>query len=92
MSRLSTTRTLVVAHGTGFDSSYRHHGTRADEEAVAAWRRLEPHRAAQARGREAVFRDYRLRIASVVRDYGKHERGEVPGDSRAFHGDTTPLR
>src|SRR5581483_5602983 len=41
-----------------------------DEAAVAAWRNVEHHREAQKRGREGVFRDYRLRIASVVRDYG----------------------
>src|SRR5262245_50632158 len=41
-----------------------------DEVAVAAWRNVERHRAAQKRGRDGVFRDYRLRIAGVVRDYG----------------------
>jgi heme-degrading monooxygenase HmoA len=49
-----------------------------DEEAVAAWRNLAPHRAAQAEGRAEVFRDYRLRIAGVVRDYGMTERAQVP--------------
>lgn len=57
-----------------------------DEEAVAAWRNVESHRAAQKRGREGVFRDYRLRIASVVRDYGMAERAEAPSDSRAVNG------
>jgi hypothetical protein len=36
-------------------------------------------------GRTEVFRDYRLRIASVVRDYGMTARDEAPADSRAFH-------
>ncbi|WP_043642340.1 antibiotic biosynthesis monooxygenase family protein [Chromobacterium haemolyticum] len=49
-----------------------------DEEAVAAWRRLEPHRAAQRQGREALFADYRLRVAAVLRDYGMDEREQVP--------------
>ena len=53
-----------------------------DEAAVAAWRRVEAHRAAQHAGRARLFRDYRLRIASVVRDYGLHERAEAPADSR----------
>jgi heme-degrading monooxygenase HmoA len=44
-----------------------------DEGAVAAWRRVEEHRAAQARGRAGLFRDYRLRVATVVRDYGLHD-------------------
>ena len=54
-----------------------------DERAVAAWRNLEAHRAAQKEGREEVFRDYRLRIASVVRDYGMSDRAQAPSDSRA---------
>ena len=56
-----------------------------DDEAVRAWRNLEGHRAAQARGRGGVFADYRLRVASVLRDYGLKERDEAPGDSRAAH-------
>ncbi|MGO7428607.1 antibiotic biosynthesis monooxygenase, partial [Rhizobium ruizarguesonis] len=31
------------------------------------------------------FADYRLRIASVVRDYGMFERDEAPADSRSVH-------
>lgn len=56
-----------------------------DEEAVARWRKFEGHRAAQAKGRAGVFADYRLRVATVVRDYGMFERGEAPADSRAIH-------
>ena len=56
-----------------------------DEQAVRAWRNVEAHRAAQARGRSGVFADYRLRVASVMRDYGKGERAEAPHDSRAAH-------
>ena len=62
-----------------------------DEEAVAAWRALEAHRDAQSRGRNGVFRDYRLRVATVKRDYGKTERGQAPADSlRAHNGKRTP--
>jgi len=57
-----------------------------DEEAVRAWRSLEGHRLAQAKGRNGVFADYRLRVASVLRDYGKNERNEAPADSRNVHG------
>ncbi len=57
-----------------------------DEAAVAAWRQLEPHRAAQDRGRQEVFRTYRLRVAAVSRDYGMTERAEAPHDSRQRHG------
>jgi heme-degrading monooxygenase HmoA len=57
-----------------------------DEAAVAAWRNLEPHRAAQMRGRGDIFRDYRLRIAGVIRDYGMHARAQAPADSRGRNG------
>ncbi len=61
-----------------------------DEAAVARWRALEAHRAAQAAGRgteaPALFADYRLRIAGVVRDYGLEDRVQAPVDSRARHG------
>jgi heme-degrading monooxygenase HmoA len=57
-----------------------------DEQAILAWRSLERHRSAQAKGRAGVFADYRLRVASVVRDYGMVDRAEAPPDSRAVHG------
>lgn len=57
-----------------------------DEEAVSAWRNLERHRNAQVIGRGGVFADYRLRVASVMRDYGMQERGDAPKDSREVHG------
>lgn len=58
-----------------------------DEDALAAWRNTEDHRQAQRAGRGGVFDDYRLRIASVVRDYGLTERREqAPADSRSAHG------
>jgi heme-degrading monooxygenase HmoA len=57
-----------------------------DEEAVAGWRRVEPHRTAQRAGRTEVFRDYRLRVAAVVRDYGMSERDQAPADSRERNG------
>jgi heme-degrading monooxygenase HmoA len=57
-----------------------------DEAAVQAWRNLEAHRAAQAKGRAEVFADYRLRIAGVIRDYGMSEREQAPSDSRSRHG------
>ena len=56
-----------------------------DDDAVEQWRQLEAHRAAQIRGRAQVFADYRLRVASVIRDYGKDERAEAPKDSRVYH-------
>ena len=57
-----------------------------DEQAVQAWRNVEHHRQAQAAGRGGVLRDYRLRVAGVIRDYGMIERAEAPKDSRAANG------
>ena len=57
-----------------------------DEDAVCAWRNLAAHRGAQARGRAGVFSDYRLRVATVIRDYSLKERTHAPDDSRDVHG------
>ena len=57
-----------------------------DESCLAAWRNLESHRAAQRAGRQAMFRDYRIRIVQVVRDYGLDDREQAPADSRRLHG------
>ena len=57
-----------------------------DEAAIARWRSLAAHRRAQAKGRGGIFRDYRLRIAAVHRDYGMFDRQHAPDDSRSAHG------
>ncbi len=49
-----------------------------DAAAVDRWRRHEEHRRAQRAGRSGIFRDYRLRVAAVVRDYGMDERAQAP--------------
>ena len=49
-----------------------------DEAAIREWRSAEEHKLAQHAGRESVFADYRLRVASVLRDYGMFERDEAP--------------
>jgi heme-degrading monooxygenase HmoA len=59
-----------------------------DEESVRRWRNIEEHRRAQAQGRAGIFADYRLRVASVIRDYGLRTRDEAPEDSRDRHGAT----
>ncbi len=53
-----------------------------DEAAVRNWRCHGMHRRAQQEGRTDVLAGYRLRVASVLRDYGLSEREEVPADSR----------
>ena len=59
---------------------------RRDEAAVKRWREVEDHRRAQDAGRRAIFEDYRLRVAEVLRDYGMTERDQAPADSRSVHG------
>lgn len=63
-----------------------------DESAVTTWRNTTLHREAQALGRRAVFADYRLRVASVVRDYGMRDRAQAPGDSHEYHDIPAPKR
>ena len=57
-----------------------------DDAAVAQWRKLEAHRAAQSEGRAGIFSNYRLRIAGVIRDYGMDDRAQAPADSRTVNG------
>lgn len=57
-----------------------------DEASVRRWRNLQKHRAAQKYGREKIFASYRLRIASVIRDYSKDDRAQAPRDSVEAHG------
>ncbi|VTP91653.1 antibiotic biosynthesis monooxygenase family protein [Sphingobacterium daejeonense] len=52
-----------------------------DEKSVMKWRNQVMHRGAQKAGRETVFKDYRLRVASVLRDYGMDEREQAPEDT-----------
>lgn len=56
-----------------------------DEASIAAWRQQDAHRHAQAAGRAQIFSDYRLRIASVLRDYGMQQRQQAPLDSQQAH-------
>ncbi|MHA3914079.1 antibiotic biosynthesis monooxygenase family protein [Halovulum sp. GXIMD14793] len=58
-----------------------------DEAAVQRWRQLQAHRNAQSRGRSGIFSDYRLRVASVIRDYGLSDRAAAPEDSRRVHAE-----
>jgi len=57
-----------------------------DDASVAKWRNLQRHREAQKKGRASIFSSYRLRIASVIRDYEMDKRGQAPKDSQEIHG------
>ena len=56
-----------------------------DEDAVKQWRNQTRHRASQAKGRSGIFAEYRLRVATVLRDYGLTDRAAAPDDSKAMH-------
>ena len=56
-----------------------------DEEAVKRWRSLSAHRGAQSDGRAGIFSGYRLRVTSVIRDYGMFDRDQAPDDSKTVH-------
>lgn len=60
-----------------------------DEQSISSWRNLVEHRKAQAQGREALFDDYRIRVANVSRDYSMLEREQTPNDSLLLHGAST---
>ena len=49
-----------------------------DEQAAETWRQLGERQVAQVRGRADVFQNYRLRVVSVIRDYGMFEREQAP--------------
>jgi heme-degrading monooxygenase HmoA len=53
-----------------------------DEEALARWRNLEQHRVVMAKGRGGILRDYRIRVTSVLWDYGMNSRTQAPKDLR----------
>ena len=45
-----------------------------DEQAVKAWRAHAGHQMAQRDGKASVFKDFRIRVAHVVRDYTMKDR------------------
>ncbi|MCG8579587.1 MAG: antibiotic biosynthesis monooxygenase [Bacteroidales bacterium] len=56
-----------------------------NEEAVENWRNKALHREGQAAGMKGIFSDYRIRVASVMRDYTLDERRKAPKDSNEYH-------
>ena len=49
-----------------------------DEEALKQWRGHHLHRKAQQKGRGEIFKNYRIIVAKVIRDYGITNRKEAP--------------
>ena len=56
-----------------------------DEKAIAEWRNLEEHRQAQSKGRQRLFKEYRIRVSNITRDYSMTSRHEAPVDSKKVH-------
>lgn len=60
-----------------------------DDDAARAWKQVAAHLVAQRRGREIWYRDYRVRVATVRRDYGPRDHPEDHGpqdQGRLGHG------
>ncbi len=53
-----------------------------DEKSVKTWRTQFDHKNAQQQGKNRIFENYHLRVASVVRDYGMSTRSECPIDNK----------
>lgn len=45
-----------------------------DEAAIKSWRTHLGHQMAQREGKESVFKDFRIRVAEVTRDYNMSDR------------------
>jgi heme-degrading monooxygenase HmoA len=52
-----------------------------NEASVKQWRNQFMHQKAQARGKDQIFDHYRIRVASVIRDYGMQDRTQAPNDT-----------
>jgi len=46
-----------------------------DDAAAAAWKQVAEHLVAQQRGRDVWYEDYRVRVATVTREYGPPSPG-----------------
>ena len=55
-----------------------------NEDFVAQWRNRLEHRRCQQRGREALFQDYRVTVAQVLRSYTGEDRTQAPDDSKKY--------
>lgn len=53
-----------------------------DEQSARAWKSVAAHLVAQQRGRQRWYRDYRVRIATVTRDYSLASSGFDAVDER----------
>ena len=56
-----------------------------NEDSITKWRNLEVHRNAQSKGRNQLFKEYRIRVCNVARDYTLTARNEAPSDSNDLY-------
>lgn len=57
-----------------------------DLESVKEWRNQAEHRDAQDQGRKRIISEYKLRVASVLREYTLLDREQTPEDSTLYFG------
>ncbi len=62
-----------------------------DEAAILAWRTHVGHQHAQHKGRGEVFKDYRLSVVEIVRDYGMFDREGAPRPVSPSWGEDFPF-
>lgn len=55
-----------------------------DEESVDEWRNQQRHRMSQQKGRESLFEEYSITVASEIRTYTDKDRREAPVDSNHY--------
>ncbi len=66
----------AAREGVGITVSYW-----ADEASAQAWKQVAAHLGAQRLGRERWYADYRVRVATVTRDYGPDRTEDLGSES-----------
>jgi heme-degrading monooxygenase HmoA len=70
MDQLAAQQPGYLGHETAHDEVGITVSYWVDEDAARAWKQVAEHVVAQQRGRDAWYSDYRVRVASVLREYG----------------------
>lgn len=55
-----------------------------NEESATKWRNHIAHRQSQKAGHDSLFENYRITVASVIREYTDEDRTEAPKDSNDY--------
>lgn len=61
------------------------------EEAIDKWRKQIEHRKSQKQGRDYIFQNYTITVASEIRSYTNTDREKAPKDSNDIFGLRAPL-